>query len=251
MKRLMIAFALPLLLVAGVARAERPAAGLGVDAGVSSGDLKATPEMWFYDQAMRQYKDPKMAVRAKAEYCTQQRMRRLESMKWFGFSNSRPTASSDPYHGDYSPQLDRESGLLPLALERRRPNVVLLLRLSLVFAPRQVVQRVQIEELEEAVGSAVVRGPPLGVRPLDPQQSAADQVGENVAAGFAPQAAQRLGGKRLLVGHQRQHVDGGLRQAGLADAAIEAVAQRLELAAEQKPVAVSLADDLIRRLWAS
>jgi len=103
MKRLLIAFALPLVLVA-VARAERPAAsGLGIDAAVSPGELKATPEMWFYDQAMRQYKNPKMAVRAKAEFQAEQRLRRLESMKWFGLSNSRPRASSDPYHGDYSP----------------------------------------------------------------------------------------------------------------------------------------------------
>ncbi len=59
--------------------------------------------MWFYDQAMRQYKDPKMAVRAKADFRAEQRQRRLESMKWFGFSNSRPRASSDPFHNDYSP----------------------------------------------------------------------------------------------------------------------------------------------------
>ena len=113
MKRLVIAFALPLLLVAGVARAERPAAGLGIDAVVSPGELKATPEMWFYDQAMRQYKDPKMAVRAKAEFCAEQRMRRLESMKWFGFSNSRPRASSDPFHGDYSPGWTSNPGYYP------------------------------------------------------------------------------------------------------------------------------------------
>jgi hypothetical protein len=113
MKRLLIAFALPLLLTAGVAGAERPVAGLGVDTVVSPGELKATPEMWFYDQAMRQYKDPKMAVRAKAEFQAQQRMRRLESMKWFGLSNSRPRASSDPYHGDYSPGWTSNAGYYP------------------------------------------------------------------------------------------------------------------------------------------
>ena len=113
MTRLVIVFALPLLLIAGVARAERPAAGLGIDAVASPGELKATPEMWFYDQAMRQYKDPKMAVRAKAEFQAQQRLRRLESMKWFGFSNSRPTASSNPFHGDYSPGWCANPGYYP------------------------------------------------------------------------------------------------------------------------------------------
>jgi hypothetical protein len=33
----------------------------------------------------------------------EQRTRRLESQRWFGISNTRPTASVDPYDGDYSP----------------------------------------------------------------------------------------------------------------------------------------------------
>jgi hypothetical protein len=104
MKRQAIGWALFLLLAAAPLRAEKPVAiGLGTDAVVSLGEMKSTPEMWFYDQAMRQYKDPKMAVRAKAEFRDQQRQRRLESMKWFGLSNSRPHASSDPLHSDFSP----------------------------------------------------------------------------------------------------------------------------------------------------
>ncbi len=115
MKRLVLALALPIVFSAGIARAERPVAvGLGLDSFVSPGEIKATPEMWFYDQAMRQYKDPKMAVRAKAEYRAAQRQRRLESMKWFGMSNSRPTANSDPIHGDYSPSWVANPGYYPL-----------------------------------------------------------------------------------------------------------------------------------------
>lgn len=106
MNRLAIVGAALFLLFANVARAERPAptrgAGLGRDTAMSSGELKITPEMWFYDQNVRHYNDPKMAVRAQAQIRAEQRLRRLESMKWFGFSNSRPRASSDPYHGDYS-----------------------------------------------------------------------------------------------------------------------------------------------------
>ncbi len=114
MNRLAIVLALPLLLSGGVVRAERPlATGLGLDSVVSSGDLKATPEMWFYDQAARQYRDPKLAVRAKAEFRTEQRLRRIESMKWFGMSNARPQASSDPYHGDYSPRWVSNPGYYP------------------------------------------------------------------------------------------------------------------------------------------
>ena len=70
---------------------------------ISPGELKATPEMWFYEQYMRQYQDPKMAVRANAEFQADQRQRRLAAMHWFGFSNSRLRACSDPVHGDSSP----------------------------------------------------------------------------------------------------------------------------------------------------
>ncbi|MGA2059497.1 MAG: hypothetical protein ABSG67_03365 [Thermoguttaceae bacterium] len=70
---------------------------------ISPGELKATPEMWFYEQYLRQYQDPKMAVRANAEFQADQRQRRLAAMHWFGMSNSRPRACSDPMHGDYSP----------------------------------------------------------------------------------------------------------------------------------------------------
>ncbi|MGW8258281.1 MAG: hypothetical protein ACWGMZ_12405, partial [Thermoguttaceae bacterium] len=67
---------------------------------ISPGEVKATPEMWFYEQAMRQYQDPKMMVRANAEFRARQRQRRLAAMRWFGQSNSRPHANSDPFNGD-------------------------------------------------------------------------------------------------------------------------------------------------------
>jgi len=70
---------------------------------ISPGELKATPEMWFYQQAMRQYQDPNMAVRRVAEVRAAERARRTESRRWFGLSNQRPLASPDPVNGDYSP----------------------------------------------------------------------------------------------------------------------------------------------------
>ncbi len=62
----------------------------------ASGELRATPEMWFYEQYMREYKDPKNAVRANAEFAARQRANRLAAMRWFGYSNSRPRVSPDP-----------------------------------------------------------------------------------------------------------------------------------------------------------
>lgn len=79
----------------------------------ASGEVTPTPEMWFYDQSMRQYNSPQMAVRAKADIRAQQRLRRLESMKWYGFSNSRPRASSDPFNSDYSPGWVATPGYYP------------------------------------------------------------------------------------------------------------------------------------------
>jgi hypothetical protein len=114
MKRPAIAAVLFLLLLPASLRAEKPiTTGLGPTTIVSPGELKATPEMWFYDQALRQYKDPQMAVRAQADVRAQQRQRRIESMKWFGLSNSRPRASSDPYHNDYSPGWVANPGYYP------------------------------------------------------------------------------------------------------------------------------------------
>ena len=49
-------------------------------------------------QSQAQAESVHRAAVARAE----QRTRRLESQRWFGISNSRPTASVDPYDGDYS-----------------------------------------------------------------------------------------------------------------------------------------------------
>ena len=115
MKRLAISWTFFSLLIVAAARAERPlAAGLGLDPVTSPGELKTTPDMWFYEQSMRQYQDPKMAVRAQADLRARQRLYRLETMKWFGLSNSRPRASADPYNGDYSPGWVANPGYYPL-----------------------------------------------------------------------------------------------------------------------------------------
>jgi hypothetical protein len=62
-----------------------------------------TPDMWYYSQEMRRHDDPRQAVRRKAEFVAQQRTLRIESMKWFGMSNSRPLASTTPFMDEYSP----------------------------------------------------------------------------------------------------------------------------------------------------
>jgi len=70
---------------------------------IFQGEVMPTPEMWFYQQYQRDHQDPKLAVRRKAEFRSEQRQRRLAAMRWFGQSNSRPLAGPDPFYGDYSP----------------------------------------------------------------------------------------------------------------------------------------------------
>jgi hypothetical protein len=104
MKWLGIALCLVLFLAAAPAFAEKPVVGeIGFSGGISPGELAPTPEMWFYEQYAHQYQDPKAAVRQKAEFRAAQRQARIAARRWFGFSNARPTAASDPIHGTYSP----------------------------------------------------------------------------------------------------------------------------------------------------
>ncbi len=104
MKWLPIALVAFFALPAVPASAEKPSEKPTIFAGtISPGELTPTPDMWFYEQQMRLYQDPLLAVRRNAEIRAAQRQNRIESRRWFGFSNLRPSASSDPFHGDYSP----------------------------------------------------------------------------------------------------------------------------------------------------
>jgi hypothetical protein len=87
-------------------RVESKPAKLSQDAaypGVSPGEVQMTPDVWAYQQAMRQDQESAQASRRAAEYRAEQRIRRIESRRWFGLSNQRPVASPDPFNGDYAP----------------------------------------------------------------------------------------------------------------------------------------------------
>ena len=104
MKRLLIGVSMACVFGAMPALAAEPSTGnLDITAGLSASEVQATPEMWFYQQYHRDYMDPKLAVRRNAEFRAAQRRQRISAMKWFGFSNQRPVAGADPWHGDYSP----------------------------------------------------------------------------------------------------------------------------------------------------
>ncbi|MDZ7619547.1 MAG: hypothetical protein U1E05_21310 [Patescibacteria group bacterium] len=118
MRNTIICACLLAALSTGTARAQRPdrpgsVQGARTGSTISVGELQPTPEMWFYEQYQQQSEDPSVAVREKAEFRASQRLNRMAAMRWFGMSNSRPPASSDPFHGDYSPKWTSNNSRYP------------------------------------------------------------------------------------------------------------------------------------------
>jgi hypothetical protein len=69
----------------------------------SPGEMQTSREARAHEQHLLQSQAQAESVHRAAVARAEQRTRRLESQRWFGISNSRPTASVDPYDGDYSP----------------------------------------------------------------------------------------------------------------------------------------------------
>ena len=127
MKKLISAAACGLLLAAAPALAQSPrgvqrAAEISkpnvsekerMHGAIGSSMSEMTPEMWLYVQEMRRHDDPKEAVRRKAEYRTAQRQRRMAAREWFGYSNARPTANSDPWTAGYSAHWSGNNAMRP------------------------------------------------------------------------------------------------------------------------------------------
>lgn len=70
----------------------------------SASDLPATmtPEMWFYMHQLERYDDPKIARRRRAEQIAAERTARIESRRWYGYSNLRPATSAMPFTDEFS-----------------------------------------------------------------------------------------------------------------------------------------------------
>jgi hypothetical protein len=69
----------------------------------TTGTVTPTPEMWFYEQQVNRYDNPKVMVHERAEWRANQRRSRLAASKWYGISNSRPMVSPFPWFGGYGP----------------------------------------------------------------------------------------------------------------------------------------------------
>ena len=64
---------------------------------------------WYYKSENEKVKKRTIAQQ-KSQKRAEQRMARLEAMRWYGFSAGRPTASGMPFTSSYSPTWTRPGG---------------------------------------------------------------------------------------------------------------------------------------------
>lgn len=76
---------------------------------------------WYY--GTEQPEPQKSIARQKSELRAQQRMDRLASLRWYGFTPGRPTAAGMPFTTMYSPEWTRPGGR-PYAWYSGYPTVV-------------------------------------------------------------------------------------------------------------------------------
>lgn len=127
MKRTLFALAASMLL-GGVASAQNPTFHLAQreeessEAEISLGELTPTPSMWLYLQQRRDYLDPMLAVRRKAEFQAAQRQQRIAAMDWYGFSAARPRVAHTPFTSRFaSPTWTGSDGYDPFRFTPRQP----------------------------------------------------------------------------------------------------------------------------------
>jgi hypothetical protein len=103
MTRLAAAFVVVFTLAAGAAHAQQAAEV--VPATKAKNTVELTPEMHRYLVDLQRQSAPVELHRQRAQLKAQQRGERLAALKWYGMSNSRPTAGVTPFVGmQYSPR---------------------------------------------------------------------------------------------------------------------------------------------------
>jgi hypothetical protein len=85
---------------------------------------KTSEKEWYYGPTSAKQPETKTLGRQKAELRARQRLARMESMRWYGFSASRPTAAGIPFTTMYAPAWTRP-GNRPFAwYTSQRPTVI-------------------------------------------------------------------------------------------------------------------------------
>ena len=112
------------VVVASAAQAQEPVAPPAEPA-------PAGAEGWYYRQAPERETTLTLAQQ-KAQMRGAQRMARLEALRWYGFSNSRPTASPIPWTTMYSPAWQAPGGR-PFAWHMSSRPVVIISTPTVVY----------------------------------------------------------------------------------------------------------------------
>ncbi|MGI9429841.1 MAG: hypothetical protein ACR2NM_14355 [Bythopirellula sp.] len=94
----------------------------------------AAENEWYYNPTAQA--ETKPLGRLRAETRARQRLTRMESMRWYGFSASRPTASGIPFTTMYSPAWTRPGGRPFAWYTSQRPVVVTSPYMSPYYYPR-------------------------------------------------------------------------------------------------------------------
>jgi hypothetical protein len=99
-------------------------AALAQQAAPTEDQPPAGTESWEYRAAGERTPPVRLSVQ-KAQARGAQRMARLEAMRWYGFSNSRPTAAAIPWTTMYSPAWQTPGGRPFAWYTSSRPIIVI------------------------------------------------------------------------------------------------------------------------------
>jgi hypothetical protein len=114
----LVLFALMAIAAASASVAQEPALVEDAPAAAPGGDS------WYYRSSPE--REPTFTVaQLKAQQRGAQRMARLEAMRWYGFSNSRPVATALPYTSMYSPAWQQPGGRPFAWYVSHRPIVII------------------------------------------------------------------------------------------------------------------------------
>lgn len=65
---------------------------------------------WYGDSTAPGQMTPRMIIQQKAQMRAYQRIARMESLKWYGFSASRPLSNATPFAGTPAPRYEMPGG---------------------------------------------------------------------------------------------------------------------------------------------
>ncbi len=125
MRWLLLSLSIVFVLVAVPAMAQSPLTNeIRIGSGTTAGELAPTSEMWFYQEQLRQYEDPKASLRRIAEEKAAQRRARLAAQRWYGFSNIRPSVGNELTIGTWGPRWTSGNRYHPSRWSHFGPSVV-------------------------------------------------------------------------------------------------------------------------------